>query len=243
MTTKLRAASFQDGAVTSAKIAANAITNTKIADNAVGSSEIDLTASYAFTGTVSGTSDLVKVASSTTSQTSITAFTLDLPTTDDFSHLKCFIHGVGVSGSEDSWSLQARDASDNSYRTGGTDYRFMFSYGYVNTTSSASGITSNGDTNGSSSMLIDESFVGTYGDIGDLELEIDIFNNRGTGIANHSPRFYWRKQAQKRNTDEWTYHSFGSGAVIPFIEINQFKLFRSGSNTFTIYGYELYKVK
>lgn len=243
MTTKLRAASFQDGAVTSAKIAADAVTAAKIADNAVGSSEIDLTASYAFTGTVSGTSDLVKVASSTTSQTSITAFTLDLPTTDDFSHLKCFIHGVGVSGSEDSWSLQARDASDNSYRTGGTDYRFMFSYGWLNTTSSASGFGTNGDTNGSSSMLIDESFVGTYGDIGDLELEIDIFNNRGTGIANHSPRFYWRKQAQKRNTDEWTYHSFGSGAVIPFIEINQFKLFRSGSNTFTIYGYELYKVK
>ena len=204
---------------------------------------MNLADTYAFSGTVSGTSDLVKVASSTTPQTSITAFTLDLPTTDDFSHLKCFIHGVGVSGTEDSWSLQARDASDNSYRTGASDYRFVFSYGYVNTTSSTSGITSNGDTNGSSSMLIDESFVGTYGDIGDLELEIDIFNNRGTGIANHSPRFYWRKQAQKRNTDEWTYHGFGSGAVIPFIEINQFKLFRSGSNTFTIYGYELYKVK
>ena len=204
---------------------------------------MNLADNFAFSGTVSGTSDLAKVASSTTSQTGITAFTLDLPTTDDFSHLKCFIHGVGVSGTEDSWSLQARDASGNSYRTGASDYRFMFSYGWLNTTSSASGFGTNGDSNGSSSMLIDESFVGTYGDIGDLELEIDIFNNRGTGIANHSPRFYWRKQAQKRNTDEWTYHSFGSGAVIPFIEINQFKLFRSGSNTFTIYGYELYKVK
>ena len=35
MTTKLRAASFQDGAVTTAKIAADAITNSKIADDAV----------------------------------------------------------------------------------------------------------------------------------------------------------------------------------------------------------------
>ena len=35
MTTKLRAASFQDNAVTTAKIAADAITNAKIADDAV----------------------------------------------------------------------------------------------------------------------------------------------------------------------------------------------------------------
>ena len=40
MTTKLRAASFQDGAVTTAKIAASAITNTKIAAGAVDSDAI-----------------------------------------------------------------------------------------------------------------------------------------------------------------------------------------------------------
>ena len=40
MTTKLRAASFQDGAVTTAKIAASAITNAKIADGAVDSDAI-----------------------------------------------------------------------------------------------------------------------------------------------------------------------------------------------------------
>ena len=183
---------------------------------------MNLADTYAFSGTVSGTSDLVKVASSTTSQTGITAFTLDLPTTDDFSHLKCFIHGVGVSTAQDYWELQARDASGNSYRTG---------------------TSIGGDTNGDTKIQMADGFSGTYGDIGDLELEIDIFNNRGTGIANHSPRFNWRKQAQKRHTDEYTYQSSGSGVVIPFIEINQFKLFRGGGNTFTIYGYELYKVK
>tara|TARA_Y100000389_G_C17336890_1_gene451155 strand:- start:43 stop:801 length:759 start_codon:yes stop_codon:yes gene_type:complete len=68
MTTKLRAASFQDGAVTSAKIAADAVTAAKIPANAIGSSELDLTASYAFTGTVSGDNNhLVKVASSSSS--------------------------------------------------------------------------------------------------------------------------------------------------------------------------------
>ena len=40
MTTKLRAASFQDGSVTTAKIAADAITNAKIADGAVDSDAI-----------------------------------------------------------------------------------------------------------------------------------------------------------------------------------------------------------
>ena len=204
---------------------------------------VNLADTFAFTGTVSGASDLAKVASSTTSQTSITAFTLDLPTTDDFSHLKCFIHGVGVSTAQDYWELQARDASDNSYRTGASDYRHMTLSGYLNTSASQSGTAATGDTNGDTKIQMADGFSGTYGDIGDLELEIDIFNNRGTGIANHSPRFNWRKQAQKRHTDEYTYQSSGSGAVIPFIEINQFKLFRGGGNTFTIYGYELYKVK
>ena len=40
MTTKLRAASFQDGAVTTAKIAADAVTNAKIADGAIDSDAI-----------------------------------------------------------------------------------------------------------------------------------------------------------------------------------------------------------
>ena len=188
-------------------------------------------------------SSMVKVASSTTSQTSITAFTLDLPTTDDFSHLKCFIHGVGVSTAEDYWELQARDASDNSYRTGASDYRYIGNTAYLNTGASSGGSSSYGDTNGDTKIRMEDGFSGTYGDIGDLELEIDIFNNRGTGIANRAPRFVFKKQAQKRHTDEWTYTSSGSGVVIPFIEINQFKLFRGGGNTFTIYGYELYKVK
>ncbi len=58
MTTKLRTASFQDDAVTAAKIAANA----------VGSSELDLTANYAFSGTITGTpSDMVLLNTTTVS--------------------------------------------------------------------------------------------------------------------------------------------------------------------------------
>ena len=54
MTTRLRGRSFADGAITSAKIAADAVTADKIPANAIGSSELDLTANYTFTGTVSG---------------------------------------------------------------------------------------------------------------------------------------------------------------------------------------------
>ena len=57
MTTKLRTASFQDDAVTAAKIAANA----------VGSSELDLTANYAFSGTITGTPNDMVLLNTTTS--------------------------------------------------------------------------------------------------------------------------------------------------------------------------------
>jgi len=77
MTTKLRAASFQDGAVTSAKIAADAVTAAKIPANAIGSSELDLTASYAFTGTITGdNADMVLLNTTTISgATAEVAFT------------------------------------------------------------------------------------------------------------------------------------------------------------------------
>ena len=42
MTTKLRAASFQDGAVTTAKIAADAVTNAKIAASAVTENKLNI---------------------------------------------------------------------------------------------------------------------------------------------------------------------------------------------------------
>ena len=57
MTTKLRAASFQDGAVTTAKIAADAVTAAKIPANAIGPSELNQGANYTFTGTVAGAGD------------------------------------------------------------------------------------------------------------------------------------------------------------------------------------------
>ena len=53
--TRVKTASFADNAITTAKIAADAVTSAKIAADAIGASELDLTANYAFTGTVTGT--------------------------------------------------------------------------------------------------------------------------------------------------------------------------------------------
>ena len=67
MTTKLRTASFQDDAVTAAKIAANA----------VGSSELDLTANYAFSGTITGTPNDVVLLNTTTSTDGVNTIELN----------------------------------------------------------------------------------------------------------------------------------------------------------------------
>ena len=53
--TRVKSASFADNAITTAKIAADAVTSAKIPANAIGASELDLTANYAFTGTITGT--------------------------------------------------------------------------------------------------------------------------------------------------------------------------------------------
>ena len=53
-TIALVADDITDGAVTSAKITADAVTSAKIGANQIGNSELDLTAAYAFTGSLTG---------------------------------------------------------------------------------------------------------------------------------------------------------------------------------------------
>ena len=53
--TRVKSAGFANNAITTAKIAADAVTSAKIPANAIGTSELDLTANYAFTGTITGT--------------------------------------------------------------------------------------------------------------------------------------------------------------------------------------------
>ena len=50
----LTSSDITDGIVTTAKIADTAVSTAKIADDAVGNTKLDLTANYAFTGTITG---------------------------------------------------------------------------------------------------------------------------------------------------------------------------------------------
>ena len=56
-TVPLTSSDITDGIVTTAKIADTAVSTAKIADDAVGNTKLDLTANYAFTGTITGTPD------------------------------------------------------------------------------------------------------------------------------------------------------------------------------------------
>ena len=132
MTTKLKAASFQDNAVTTAKIAADAVTAAKIPANAIGSSELDLTANYTFTGTVAGTSDMALL-----NTTTISGATAEVAFTNlfDDAYETFIIRGTGITsnaGSDQDY-FRARKA-----RGGSTSYDNDASYGTkINSTSNA----------------------------------------------------------------------------------------------------------
>jgi len=115
MTTKLRAASFQDNAVTSAKIAANAITAAKIPANAIGSSELDLTDNYTFTGNVTGVGSIEVISNSTTAVTDAASVEIDLDTTDTYRYQELHLHQVYHSGSGENLHMTMRDESTGSY--------------------------------------------------------------------------------------------------------------------------------
>ena len=77
MTTKIKSTSLEDNAVTTAKIASDAVTAAKIPANAIGNSELDLTASYAFSGTVTGAGSMVKLLNAS----SVSGATYDISST------------------------------------------------------------------------------------------------------------------------------------------------------------------
>ena len=115
MTTKLRAASFQDNAVTSAKIAADAITAAKIPANAVGPSELDLTGNYTFTGTVAGASSIKVISNSTTAVTGASSIEIDLDTSGDYRYQELHMHQVYQQSGGGNLYMTMRNEADSSY--------------------------------------------------------------------------------------------------------------------------------
>jgi len=130
MTTKLRAASFQDNAVTTAKIAADAVTAAKIPANTIGSSEIDLTADYAFTGTITGDNNgmvLLQTVSVTSNVSSVTIGSTSL-FTNTYKIYKIF--GTRVRGTSDGAHGHIRYVIGGATKTdSGYEYNRWYSYG------------------------------------------------------------------------------------------------------------------
>ena len=240
MTTKLRAASFQDNAITTAKIAANAVTSAKIPANAIGNSELDLAADYALTGTVSGAGggNMELVSKVTSVTTDLTALVISLPETTDFEYLKLIINLKSETGTSGRWKMVVRNTADNAFDTGSTDYRYMYTYNYNN--GSGAGNAQKGDVNGASYIEFNEANAGDGSD--DFEtfhLVLDMYHTVGTSKF---PRFNWQHGMEKRHNDAYTYNSTGSAMCSTAIGLDQIKLNKNDGSEFTNQGYTLYKV-
>ena len=212
----------------------NAVKAAHIAANAVGSSEIDLTASYAFTGAITGTGmDLVSSSSATV--TGLSSLEIDLPTTTDFLALKLIIRGLKCnSTSNNHWRFRFRQSGGSIITS--TSYNYMFSHNYTN--DSSHGATYNHDLNRNEIQ-----FGGYAGDGTDdsemTSMEFDIHNNATSG---RYTRGFARKSIEKRHTDTYHYENNGSWTVATNSVLDRIQIEVNANPTFTSYGYALYKV-
>jgi len=89
-----------------------------ITDDAVDNTKLDLASNYAFTGTVTGTSDLVKI-STTTVSSNVSSVDFETLSTD---YNNFIVHIGGVEPSSNDYTLSCRFKLGGSYRNGSGDY-------------------------------------------------------------------------------------------------------------------------
>ena len=88
-----------------------------IADDAVGNTKLDLTANYAFTGTITGVpSGLTKITSYTI-PSSTSEFNLNGIFTTTYDHYLILASGLGITSSGGYFGIRLNKASDNSHIT------------------------------------------------------------------------------------------------------------------------------
>lgn len=90
-----------------------------IADDAVGNTKLDLTANYAFTGTITGVASGLTKITSYTIPSSTSEFNLNGIFTTTYDHYLILASGLGVTSSGGYWSIRLNKASDNSHITSG----------------------------------------------------------------------------------------------------------------------------
>lgn len=108
----LTGADIADGSISTAKIADTAVSTAKIADDAIGNTKLDLTANYAFTGTITGTpQDMVLLSTvDASSGTSAVIFNSSVVTTA-YKHF--YIVGHRIYGSSNSVNFEFSLSDDN----------------------------------------------------------------------------------------------------------------------------------
>ena len=212
----------------------SAIKAAHIAANAVGSLELDLTASYAFTGAVTGTGmDLV--SSSSTTSAGLSALEIDLPTTTDFVALKLILRGLkSTTATNNHWRVRFRQQGGSIISS--ASYNYIFNHNYTNDTN-------HGSTYHSNLNVDNINFGGYAGDGTDdsemTSMEFDILNSATSG---RYTRGYASKSLEKRHTDAYHYYNDGSFSVASNSVLDRIEIIVTGGSAFTSYGYALYKV-
>ena len=88
-----------------------------IADDAVGNTKLDLTANYAFTGTITGVPSGLTKISSYTIASSTSEFNLNGIFTTTYDHYMILASGLGITSSGGYFGIRLNKASDNSHIT------------------------------------------------------------------------------------------------------------------------------
>ncbi len=200
---------------------------------------MNLADTYAFTGTVSGTSFLEKVSSSTSTQTGLTNLQITLPTTNDFHELLLIVRGLkSESATDNYWAFTLGDASGSAINSGNA-YKYINNYTYSN--GSSSGVSYVYSIVGGSYGRIAAHYVGDGSDdteITDLDMRIKLSN-----VADRYTRISVITGYEKRHTDAYVTNNY-CNLIRNAAEVNaNLNLFVTGGGAFTSYGYGLYKVK
>ena len=223
MTTKIKSTSLEDNAVTTAKIASDAVTAAKIPANAIGNSELDLTASYAFSGTISGAGPVERISTGSAGS-GVSLLEVDLPTDSKYQHFVFNIHDIYNSTSTD-LGIMFRTQTSGSYATNYTYSNNERTYG-----ASPSGASGNAGS-GNAQM--------SYYNIGDALAEANSYN---IIITNNKTASYYTKYFHTAyglsNSANATVRQ--GGGSVNVLEINdRFKLFPL-SGTMSCGEYALY---
>lgn len=196
---------------------------------------MNLADTYAFSGTVSGTSAFEKVSSSTSTTSGISSLTIDLPTTTDFIHLRLILRGLKCASDIDNyWAMRVRNVGGSIITS--SSYSYLQNYNYSNDSSNAS-VPWN-DINATS---VD--FAGYAGD-GDDDAEMTslVIDLEHSASTDRYTRGYFKKSIEQRRADTYHYNSYGSFYVSTNSALDQIQIFAHTTPNFTTYGYALYKV-